>query len=93
MASPKLADRAAERRRRRRERIIIIVTLPLIVFLTYLESHFLQVGSKLPMGSNIIIFALMNINVILLLFLLYLTARNVVKLIFEPSVIGCAQSW
>ena len=83
MASPKLADRAAERRRRRRERIIIIVTLPLIVFLTYLESHFLQVGSKLPMGSNIIIFALMNINVILLLFLLYLTARNVVKLIFE----------
>ena len=83
MASPKLADRAAERRRRRRERIIIIVTLPLIVFLTYLESHFLQVGSKLPMGSNIVIFALMNINVILLLFLLYLIARNVVKLIFE----------
>jgi len=35
------------------------------------------------MGSNIVIFALMNINVILLLFLLYLIARNVVKLIFE----------
>jgi two-component system nitrogen regulation sensor histidine kinase NtrY len=35
------------------------------------------------MGSNIVIFALMNINVILLLFLLYFIARNVVKLIFE----------
>jgi len=83
MLSPKRPDRTAEQRRRRRERIIIIVTLPLIVLLTYLESHFLQVGSKLPMGSNIVIFALMNINVILLLFLLYLIARNVVKLIFE----------
>jgi two-component system nitrogen regulation sensor histidine kinase NtrY len=83
MTSPKRPDRTAEQRRRRRERIIIIVTLPLIVLLTYLESHFLQVGSKLPMGSNIVIFALMNINVILLLFLLYFIARNVVKLIFE----------
>lgn len=83
MISPKRPDRTAEQRRRRRERTIIIVTLPLIVLLTYLESHFLQVGSKLPMGSNIVIFALMNINVILLLFLLYLIARNVVKLIFE----------
>ena len=83
MESAKRPDRTAEQRRRRRERIIIIVALPLILLLTYLESHFLQVGSKLPMGSNIVIFALMNINVILLLFLLYLIARNVVKLIFE----------
>jgi len=35
------------------------------------------------MGSNVIIFALMNINVILLLLLVYLVTRNVVKLIFE----------
>ena len=83
MTSTKRPDRSAEQRRRRRERIIIIVTLPLIVLLTYLESHFLQVGSKLPTGSNIVIFALININVILLLFLLYFIARNVVKLIFE----------
>lgn len=83
MTSAQRPDRTKEQRRRRRERIIIIVTLPLIVFLTYLESHFLQFGSKLPMGSNVVIFALMNINVILLLFLLYLIARNVVKLIFE----------
>ena len=70
-------------RRRRRERVIMIITLPLIVFLTYIESHFLQFGSKLPIGSNVLIFALMNINVILLLLLVYLVTRNVVKLIFE----------
>lgn len=83
MVSPKKTDRTREQSRRRRERIIIIVSLGLIVFLTYLESHFLQFGSKLPMGSNVIIFALMNINVILLLLLVYLVTRNVVKLIFE----------
>jgi two-component system nitrogen regulation sensor histidine kinase NtrY len=83
MAFYRKTDRTREQSRRRRERIIIIVSLGLIVFLTYLESHFLQFGSKLPMGSNVIIFALMNINVILLLLLVYLVTRNVVKLIFE----------
>ncbi|MEE8621918.1 MAG: ATP-binding protein [Syntrophobacteria bacterium] len=83
MISPQKPDRTREQRRRRRERTIIIVSLVLIVLLTYLESHFLQFGSKLPMGSNVIIFALMNINVILLLLLVYLVTRNVVKLIFE----------
>ena len=83
MISPQKPDRTREQSRRRRERTIIIVSLGLIVLLTYLESHFLQFGSKLPMGSNVIIFALMNINVILLLLLVYLVTRNVVKLIFE----------
>ena len=83
MISRQKPDRTREQNRRRRERIIILVSLGLIVFLTYLESHFLQFGSKLPMGSNVIIFALMNLNVILLLLLVYLVTRNVVKLIFE----------
>ena len=83
MASRKRPDRTKEMRRRRRERVIMIITLPLIVILTYIETHFLQFGSKLPIGSNVLIFALMNINVILLLLLVYLVTRNVVKLIFE----------
>ena len=83
MASRKRSDRTKEMKRRRRERVIMIVTLPLIVFLTYIETHFLQFGRELPIGSNVLIFALMNINVILLLLLVYLVTRNVVKLIFE----------
>ncbi len=83
MTSPRPPDRTKEKKRRRREQIIIIVSLALILLLTYVESHFFQFGSKLPMGSNVLIFALMNINVILLLLLFYLVTRNVVKLIFE----------
>jgi two-component system nitrogen regulation sensor histidine kinase NtrY len=83
MTSPQRPDRAKEKKRRKRERIIIIVSLALIILLTYLESQFLQFGSKLPLSSNVLIFALMNINVILLMLLLYLVTRNVVKLVFE----------
>jgi two-component system nitrogen regulation sensor histidine kinase NtrY len=83
MTLPGQADLIKEITRRRRERRIILVTLPLIVVLTYLESHFLRFGGDLPVAGNVVILALMNINVILLLFLLYLITRNVVKLFFE----------
>jgi two-component system nitrogen regulation sensor histidine kinase NtrY len=83
MTLPGQADFVKERNRRRRERRIILITLPLIVILTYLESHFLRFGGDLPVAGSIVILALMNINVILLLFLLYLITRNVVKLLFE----------
>jgi two-component system nitrogen regulation sensor histidine kinase NtrY len=83
MTSPQQADFAKEVNRRRRERRIILITIPLIVLLTYLESHFFRFGGDLPGGGNIVILALMNINVILLIFLLYLVTRNVVKLFFE----------
>jgi two-component system nitrogen regulation sensor histidine kinase NtrY len=83
MKSPQQANVAKEANRRRRERRIILITIPLIVLLTYLESHFFSLGGDLPGGGNIVILALMNINVILLIFLLYLVTRNVVKLFFE----------
>lgn len=83
MTSPHQADFIKEVSRRRRERRIILITIPLIVVLTYIESHFFRFGGDLPVGGNIVILALMNINLILLLFLLYLVTRNVVKLFFE----------
>jgi two-component system nitrogen regulation sensor histidine kinase NtrY len=83
MTLPDQTDHIKEINRRQRERRIILITLPLIVLLTYIESHVLRFGGDLPVAGNIVILALMNINVILLLFLLYLVTRNVVKLLFE----------
>ncbi len=40
-------------------------------------------GLNLPLSTNILLFALINLNIILLLLLLYLTVRNLVKLLFE----------
>jgi len=70
-------------RRRRRERYIIVFLFVMIIFLTFLGRRSFDLGLDLPFSSNILIFALININVILLLLLLYLTVRNLVKLLFE----------
>ena len=70
-------------RRRRNELIIIGVISILILVLTTIEMKFPQLGGKLPVANNIIIFSLININIILILLLIFLVIRNLVKLIFE----------
>jgi two-component system nitrogen regulation sensor histidine kinase NtrY len=72
-----------ESRKRRNELIIIGIISILIVILTTLETKIPQVGEIVPIGNNIIIFTLININVILILLLIFLVIRNLVKLIFE----------
>src|SRR4030042_6998593 len=72
-----------EARRRRNELVIIGITCVLIVILTTVEMKFPQVGGKIPIANNIIIFSLINLNIILILLLIFLVIRNLVKLIFE----------
>ena len=76
-------ESSPESRKRRRELLIIGILSILIVFITILEMGSPQLGEKIPVASNIIIFALININVILILLLIFLVIRNLVKLIFE----------
>jgi len=49
-----------------------------------------DIGTELPVSNSLLIFAVININVILLLLLLFLTVRNLVKLVFErrKGIIG-----
>ena len=78
--------REAERedlRRKRRERYLIVFLLIVISSLTYLGIRVFDPGTDLPISNSIVVFALININVILLLLLLFLTTRNLVKLLFE----------
>ncbi len=76
-------DPSAEARRRRNELIIIGIISILIVILTAIEMRIPQVGSNIPLANNIIVFSLININIILILLLIFLVIRNLVKLIFE----------
>lgn len=73
----------AEIARRKRERIIIVVTVAVIAVLSLLEYHLFRTDAELPASSNVLIFGLININVILIILLIFLIVRNVVKLIFE----------
>lgn len=72
-----------DERRRRNEIVIIGIISVLIVILTTIEMKFPQVGGSIPIAHNIIIFSLININIILILLLIFLVIRNLVKLIFE----------
>ncbi|MGO8990201.1 MAG: ATP-binding protein [bacterium] len=72
-----------EARRRRNELVIIGIISILILVLTTIEMKFPQIGGKIPVPNNIIIFSLININIILILLLIFLVIRNLVKLIFE----------
>ena len=73
-----------EKKRRKRERISIFVTAVLIALAIYAESLvFRDKAIALPVPGNVLIFGLININIILIILLIFLIIRNVVKLIFE----------
>ncbi len=70
-------------KKRRIEFLIIGIILVLIVILTTIEMKMPQLGDMIPLGNNIIFLTLFNINIILILLLIFLVIRNLVKLIFE----------
>jgi two-component system nitrogen regulation sensor histidine kinase NtrY len=70
-------------RRRRIELIIVVITIFVIAVLIYFEIHLTRKENILPISNEILIFGLININVILILLLIFLIVRNVVKLVFE----------
>jgi two-component system, NtrC family, nitrogen regulation sensor histidine kinase NtrY len=78
-----------ELRRRRRERIIMVIVGLLAVAFTLIASQYSHEDS-LPISINILVYGLASINVILIIFLLFLIVRNVVKLFYEQrhGIIG-----
>lgn len=79
---PTLALRKAKRKKRLR--YVIVACLGLFIFLTFLENRIFQLGTiPFPVSGNVLVFALININVILLLLMVFLVLRNLVELVFE----------
>ncbi len=79
--------------RKRRTRYAIIICLILIPVLTYLETVVFQIGEvTFPVSGNVLVFSLININIILLLLMVFLVFRNLVRLIFEQRQISLGKS-
>ena len=72
-----------QQKKRRFIRYTIIFCCALIPLLAILQRILLKGTFTLPISSTILIFALININGLLLLLMLYLVLRNLVELIFE----------
>ena len=79
--------------RRKRTRYAIIICLILIPVLTYLETVVFQIGEvSFPISGNVLVFSLININIILLLLMVFLVLRNLLRLIFEQRKITLGKS-
>lgn len=65
-----------ERRKRRREIVLAAVAVLLIIILSWVELRLLGLKSYL-------FFALFNVNLILLILVLFLVLRNVIKLMLD----------
>lgn len=82
-----LTDAAA---RTRRNRIILVSVLVLVVGLTTVQVLIQQLRFPTPIASNILIFALVNVNIVLLLLLVLLVFRSLFKVYLErrENVLG-----
>jgi two-component system nitrogen regulation sensor histidine kinase NtrY len=74
-----------EQRRLKRKLIsrVIVFCLCLIPLFIWLQSRLFERDIQFPLNSNIVIFALINLNVILVLVVLFLILRYLAELIFE----------
>ena len=72
-----------EAKRRRREGLAILITSLVVVAFALFEVQLPDVSSEYSLRNNIVFFLLININIILLIFLVFLVVRNLVKLVFE----------
>ena len=78
-------------KKRRLERTLIVMSVLAIIGLTILQTYVVRLGAGVPTSHSILVFALVNINTLLLFFLLLLVLRNLYKIFFEESKTTGAQ--
>ncbi len=79
-----------EEKRRKREKILIVVTVLLVLILTLIEGNMASSVTNMPLLGNVIVFIVINVNILLIVFLLFLISRNFFKLFLErkQNVLG-----
>jgi two-component system, NtrC family, nitrogen regulation sensor histidine kinase NtrY len=84
--SPPVMTEEQRRLKKRMVRRIILFCICLIPFFTWLQGTLFRQDFQLPVSSTIVIFALINVNVILILIVLFLILRYLAELIFERKM-------
>lgn len=72
-----------ERHRRKRERILIIVITAIAGLLALAINKKIYLAADFSVSNQVLMFVLININLLLLLFLIFLVVRNLVKLLYD----------
>lgn len=64
-------------------RLVILICLCFLSLLTWLEKNLVTSDTTLPISSNILLFGIINLNVLLALLMFFLVLRNLAELLFE----------
>ncbi|RJP79949.1 MAG: HAMP domain-containing protein [Desulfobacteraceae bacterium] len=72
-----------EIKRRKREYLIIIGIIIFFPILTFFETRIIHFGGDFPISNTVLMFSLININLLLLILLIFLVFRNLVKLLYD----------
>jgi two-component system nitrogen regulation sensor histidine kinase NtrY len=76
-------DAGQDRRRRKREGVMIIVILVVVALMTFAETRIIKFGAEIPISNTVLMFILINVNLLLLILLIFLVFRNLVKLLYD----------
>ncbi len=74
-----------EKKKRKREVASVLIATLLFLLLTWVEFTLFKISSELPFVHSIFFFGLVNFNIVLLMFLLFMIFRNVVKSFVEKK--------
>ncbi|MFH2047481.1 MAG: ATP-binding protein [Pseudomonadota bacterium] len=80
---PPQTNSSQERSRRKREGIIIIAIIFVVALLTFLETRIIKFGAGIPVSNTVLMFILINVNLLLLILLIFLVFRNLFKLLYD----------
>jgi two-component system nitrogen regulation sensor histidine kinase NtrY len=72
-----------EARKRRREWLLVLIIIGLIAFSLRYQAQLFNLTAEIPLSGNILVLALINLNILLILLCLYLVMRNIFKLLIE----------
>ncbi|KAF0188246.1 MAG: PAS domain [Desulfobulbaceae bacterium] len=64
-------------------RLVILICLALLPLFAWLEKNLLSSDVTLPINSNLLLFGIINLNVLLVLLIFFLVLRNLAELLFE----------
>lgn len=69
----------------KKEAALMLIILSLVGILTFAETRITDIGEQFPISNAVLVFILINTNLLLLLSLILLVFRNLVKLYYEKK--------
>ena len=80
---PAIPGSPESQRRRRRDLIIIAVVIAMVSLLSFFTVRTLQFNEDISVSNMVLMFILININMLLVILLIFLVFRSLIKLIYE----------